>query len=125
MKDFIDRQPTKAGRRKLIYEDGREEFVTVEMADEPIAEGTALNRAAFMHLQGFSAENTVISEDGDVTTVTIHHADGGKTVTTITAESETQTKVVMTYTSPSGLTNVKETIIDTSGENVVIGGVLR
>lgn len=125
MKDFVDRQPTKAGRRKLTYEDGTSEFVTVEMADEPTVEGTALNREAFMNLQGFASEDTVISEVGNVTTVTVNHADGGKTVTTITVESDTLTRVVATYTGPSGLVNVKETTIDTSGENVVIGGVAR
>ena len=125
MKDFVDRQPTKVGRRKITYEDGRSEFVTVEMADEPTVEGTALNREAFMALQGFSSEDTVISENGNVTTVTVSHSDGGKTVTVITVESETLTRVVATYTGPSGLVNVKETTIDTSGENVVIGGVAR
>ena len=123
MKDFVDRQPTKVGRRKITYEDGRSEFVTVEMADEPTVEGTALNREAFMALQGFSSEDTVISENGNVTTVTVSHSDGGKTVTVITVESETLTRVVATNTSPSGLVNVKETTIDTSGENIVIGGV--
>lgn len=125
MKDFVDRQPTKVGRRKITYEDGTSEFVTVEMADEPTVEGTALNREAFMNLQGFASEDTVISEVDNVTTVTVSHADGGKTVTTITVESDTLTRVVATYTGPSGLVNVKETTIDTSGENVVIGGVAR
>lgn len=123
MKEFIDRQPTKAGRRKITYEDGTSEYVTVEMADEALVDGTPLNREAFMDLQGFSTENTTISTEDNVTTVTVEHADGGKTVTTITVESDTLTRAVATYTSPSGLVNVKETSIDTSGENVVIGGV--
>lgn len=123
MKDFLDRQPTKAGRRKITYEDGTSEYVMVEMADEPTVEGTPLNRETFMNLQGFATEDTTISEDGDVTTVTVNHADGGKTVTEITVESETLTRVVATYTGHSGLVNVKETTIDTSGENIVIGGV--
>ena len=123
MKDFLDRQPTKAGRRKITHEDGTSEFVTVEMADEPTVNGTPLNREAFMNLQGFSTEDTTISENGGVTTVTVNHADGGTTVTVITVESETLTRVIATYTGPSGLVNVKETTIDTSGENIVIGGV--
>lgn len=123
MKDFLDRQPTKAGRRKITYEDGTSEFVTVEMADDPTVEGTPLNREAFMNLQGFASENTTISENGNVTTVSVSHEDGGRTVTVITVESETLTRVVATNTSPSGLVNVKETTIDTSGENIVIGGV--
>ncbi len=123
MKEFIDRKPTKAGRRKITYEGGTSEYVTVEMADEPTDEGTPLNREAFMNLQGFASENTTISESDNVTTVTVQHEDGGTTVTTITVESETMTRVVATYTGPSGLTNTKETVIDTSGNNVVIGGV--
>lgn len=123
MKEFVDRQPTQAGRRKITYDDGHSEFVTVEMADEPTVDGTPLNREAFMNMQGFGSENTTISEDGNVTTVSVSHADGGSTVTTITVESDTLTRVVATYTGPSGLVNVKETVIDTSGENVVIGGV--
>lgn len=125
MKDFIDRKPTKAGRRKITYEDGTSEFVTVEMADDPSTEGTPLNREAFMSLQGFTSENTVISEDGNTTTITVAHADGGGTVTVITEESETLTRVVSTYTGPTGLVNVKETTIDTSGNSTVIGGVAR
>lgn len=123
MKDFMDRQPTRAGRRKITYADGSSEFVTVEMADEPTVIGTPLNREAFMALQGFATEDTTISEEGNRTTVIVTHADGGRTVTTITIESETVTKVVETYTGASGLVNVKETTIDTSGDNIVIGGV--
>lgn len=123
MKEFIDRQPTAPGRRKITHEDGTSEYVTMEMADEPLTVGTPLNRATLMDMQGFSSENTTISENGNVTTVTVNHADGGKTVTVITVESDTKTKVVATYTGPSGLVNVKETTIDTSGKNIVIGGV--
>ena len=125
MKDFKDRQPTKPGRRKLTYTDGTSEYVTLEMADDPIESGTPLNREAFMALQGFASENTTISESDNVTTVTVQHEDGGCTVTEITVESDTLTSVVSTYTGPSGLVNVKETTIDTSGDNVVIGGVVR
>ena len=125
MKDFLDRQPTKAGRRKLTFDDGEVKYVTVEMADEPTVDGTPLNREAFMDMQGFSTEDTTISENGNVTTVSVNHSDGGTTVTTITVESDTLTKVVSTYTGPTGYVNVKETTIDTSGENVVIGGVSR
>lgn len=66
MKNFVDRQPTKLGRRKLTYEDGRSEFVTVEMADEPTREGTPLNREVMMALQGFEATDTVFLNDGSI-----------------------------------------------------------
>ena len=55
MKDFLDRIPTQAGRRKITHADGTSEYVTVEMADEPSVEGTPLNRAAFMALRGIEA----------------------------------------------------------------------
>ncbi|MCI5680183.1 hypothetical protein [Anaerotignum sp.] len=89
MKDFLDRQPTKAGRRKLTYGDGTSEFVTVEMADEPTREGTPLNREAFMALQGFQETKTVFNDDGSITEtnekgetlVTVFDADGSITKT--------------------------------------------
>ena len=124
MKDFLDRIPTQAGRRKITYADGTSEYVTVEMADEPSVEGTALNREAFMNVQGFSSEDTTISTSGNVTTVTITHSDGGKTVTTITKNSSTLTTVVSKYTGPSGKVITKTTTIDTSSSVTRIGGVV-
>jgi hypothetical protein len=123
LKDFRDRQPTKPGRRKLTYADGTEEYVTLEMADAPTELGTPLNREAFMALQGFTSEDTTISEDGETTTITTSHADGGASTAVITQESETITKIIITYTGPGGLTNKEEITIDTSGENIQIGGV--
>lgn len=124
MKDFLDRIPTQAGRRKITHADGTSEFVTVEMADEPSVEGTPLNREAFMNVQGFSSEDTTISTSGNVTTVTITHSDGGKTVTTITKNSDTLTTVVSKYTGPSGNVITKTTTIDTSSSVTRIGGVV-
>lgn len=66
MKDFMDRQPTNVGRRKLTYEDGTSEFVTVEMADDPTREGTPMNREAMMAVQGFE-ETTTEFGDGVIT----------------------------------------------------------
>lgn len=66
MKDFLDRQPTKAGRRKITHEDGASEFVTVEMADDPTESGTPLNREAFMALQGFQSTSTEFLPDGSI-----------------------------------------------------------
>lgn len=41
---FIDRQPTKPNRYKVIPENGGEPYyVVLERADEPIVEGTLLN----------------------------------------------------------------------------------
>ena len=66
MINFKDRIPEQAGRRKIKYEDGREEYVTVEMADSPVVEGTALNRGAMMALQGFQGQTTVFNADGSI-----------------------------------------------------------
>lgn len=84
MKDFTDRQPTQAGRRKITYADGSSEYVTVEMADEPTRDGTPLNREAFMALQGFEKNTTVFNADGSITETnalgeemkTVFNADG-------------------------------------------------
>lgn len=123
MKDFLDRIPTQAGRRKITHADGTSEYVTVEMADEPSVEGTPLNREAFMALQGFSTEDISISESGNVITVIINYKDGGKTVITITTISDTLTNVVLKYTGNTGLVMQKKTTIDTSGSIIKIGGV--
>lgn len=66
MRSYSDRTPVNPGRRKLTYENGSSEFVTVEMADNPTAEGTPLNREMFMALQGFESLNTEFLEDGSV-----------------------------------------------------------
>lgn len=78
MKDFMDRQPTRAGRRKITYADGRVEYVTVEMADEPTREGTPQNREAFMAVQGFQDTKTTFNPDGTIDEST---AEGGNTKT--------------------------------------------
>ena len=77
-----------------------------------------------MNVQGFSSEDTTISTSGNVTTVTITHSDGGKTVTTITKNSDTLTTVVSKYTGPSGNVITKTTTIDTSSSVTRIGGVV-
>ena len=59
-KDDLYHGRVKKSGRKITYEDGSVEYVTVEMADEPTETGTALNREAFMSLQGF-AENHIVT----------------------------------------------------------------
>lgn len=107
MKDFMDRQPTKAGRRKLTYADGTSEFVTVEMADDPTREGTPLNREAFMALQGFENNHTVFNADGSVEET---NALGEKTKT------EFYTGYVdETFTNKEGVSIKKRTIFNEDG----------
>lgn len=116
MKDFTDRQPTQAGRRKITYADGSSEFVTVEMADEPTREGTPLNREAFMALQGFQENTTVFNTDGSITetnekgetTVTVFNADGSITETFTNAEGVKISKKTSFLSDGS----IKEELID-------------
>ena len=49
--DFLDRVPTYPNRKKITYEDGSVEYAKIEYADEPIEEGTPLNKATFETLQ--------------------------------------------------------------------------
>lgn len=116
MKDFKDRQPTKAGRRKLTFDDGTSEYVTVEMADEPAVEGTALNREAFMAVQGFEENTTVFNADGSITetnakeetTVTVFNEDGSITETFTNAEGVSISKKTSFLEDGS----IKEELID-------------
>ena len=110
MKDFLDRQPTKAGRRLLTYDDGTTEYVTVAMADEPTEEGTPLNRTTFMALQGVAPSSVSISKENGVTTITNTNAEGEKTITTITKGS-TSTSIVSTFTNKNGATITTNTTI--------------
>lgn len=47
MIEVFDRVPTLPGRVKLTREDGTEEYVTWERADDPTAIGTPINKALF------------------------------------------------------------------------------
>lgn len=42
---FVDRKATRPNRYKITPENGEAYFVTIERADEPVVEGTALNAA--------------------------------------------------------------------------------
>ena len=119
MKDFLDRQPTKAGRRKLTYEDGTTEYVTVAMADEPTEEGTPLNRTAFLALQGVDRSSTSISKSNGVTTVTNTNEEGEKTVTTITKNGSTST-LIATFTNKNGATVTTTTTISKANGTTTI-----
>ena len=49
--EFKDRVPTYPNRKKITYEDGRVEYVTIEYADEPVEVGTPINKATLEALQ--------------------------------------------------------------------------
>ena len=87
MTNFVDREPTQPGRRKITHEDGTSEYVTISMADNPDVAGTPLNRAAMMALQGFEKDNISISKKDGVTTIIATNANGEKTETTISKTS--------------------------------------
>lgn len=108
MKDFKDRQPTKAGRRKLTFDDGTSEYVTVEMADEPAVEGTALNREAFMALQGFEENTTVFNDDGSITET---NALSETKVTTFNSDGS----ISEVFTNKDGLQIGKKTLFNSDG----------
>ena len=110
MKDFLDRQPTKLGRRLLTYEDGTTEYVTVAMADEPTEEGTPLNRTSFLALQGVANSSTSISKANGITTITNTNAEGEKTITTI-SKSNGVTTMIGVFTNKNGATVTTTTTI--------------
>lgn len=108
MMDFKDRVPTQTGRRKLTYADGTAEYVTVELADNPTVEGTPLNRAAFMALQGFEAVTTVFNADGSITAT---NAAGDKLITTFLSNGNIQDEFIATDSS----TTTKTTVFNADG----------
>lgn len=108
MKDFVDRLPTEAGRRKITHADGTSEYVTVEMADNPTVIGTPLNREAFMALQGFETKDTRFNEDGSITET---NANSDKKVTTFLSNGNIQEK----FTGASGLSITKTTTFKSDG----------
>lgn len=58
----VDRVPTYPNRIKLIKSNGTSEYVTWERADEPIVEGTPINRALFESIAtdiGMTGDRTV------------------------------------------------------------------
>lgn len=89
MIEFVDHIPGEgmAGRRKITYEDGRTEFVTIQNADEAIEDGTDINRKTLMAMQGFVSATTTFNDDGTITEVNM---DGQTMVTTFTENGLTE-----------------------------------
>lgn len=120
MIDFTDRQPTAPGRRKLSFEDGTTKFATVEMADNPNDEGTLLNRAVLMALQGFHSVDTEFLPDGSVREVNEY---GDVLVTTFPAGSI----CLETFTSADGLRVIQKRTYEENGNirEVILDGSNR
>lgn len=85
MIEFLDRVPDvgKQNKKKITYEDGREETVTIVAADDAIETGTPINRNALMAIQGFVAKTTVFNEDGSITET---NTDGHTKTTSFNAD---------------------------------------
>lgn len=65
MKDRVSNYP---GRMKLTHSDGTVEYVTIERADEPVEEGTPLNKASLLsddtaNMLGFQADDNPTVND--------------------------------------------------------------
>ena len=108
MINFIDRQPTQLGRRKITHEDGTSEYVIISMADNPDEAGTPLNRAILMALQGFESVTTVFDTDGNITET---NADGEVLKTSFGSDGT----MVEAFTGNNGMTITKTTTFNADG----------
>lgn len=107
MKNFIDRIPVNPNRYKITDENGGVRYATIERQDNASVSGTALNREAFMALQGMEASETVFNSDGSVTET----YNTGVLLTTFLANGN----VVETFTGNSGQIITKTTIFNSDG----------
>lgn len=67
MINFTDRLPQNPNRYDITKSDGTTETVTITRNDNPVAEGTPLNRANFMAVQGMENSKTTFNSDGSIT----------------------------------------------------------
>ena len=107
MKDFVNRVPTKAGRKKLTDDNGAVTYQTVEWADEPIEEGTKLNRDAFMAIQGMENSTITFNANGSITQTF------NTGVLTVTFNSDGS--ITQTFVGNSGLRVTKTTVFNSDG----------
>ena len=108
MINFVDREPTQAGRRKITHEDGTSEYVTISMADNPDVAGTPLNRLNMMAIQGFEAVTTVFNTDGSIAET---NAEGDRLVTTFSSNDN----IKEVFTGTNGMTITKTTTFNADG----------
>ena len=113
MINFKNRVPAKPNRKKIIKEDGTSEFVTIEYADEPLTEGTHLDRVAFMGIQGFEDFSTEIDFDNmSISTTT----GNGISNSTITFNPDGTIGIVSSFTDTDNDTVIKTITVD--GTNI-------
>ena len=108
MIDFLDRQPTQLGRRLIVHADGTQEYVTISMADNPDVEGTPLNRAVLMALQGFEGSTTTFNADGSITET---NGSGDRLTTIFNANGS----ITERFTNANGLSIAKTTTFNNDG----------
>lgn len=108
MRDFQDRLAERPNRYKIAEEGGGIKYATIEKADNPMRNGTALNREVFMALQGFQEINTMFNEDGSITEL---NGAGEPLVTTFNADGS----ITETFTNTEGVIIAKKTIFQADG----------
>lgn len=107
MKNFIDRIPVNPNRYKITNESGGISYATIEREDNASVVGTALNREAFMALQGMEASNTSFDADGNI----IEQYSTGVLLTTFRSNGD----VVEIFADGSGQTITKTTKFNSDG----------
>ncbi len=103
MINFVDREPTQPGRRKITHEDGTSEYVTISMADNPDVAGTPLNRLNMMAVQGFEAGTITIGKSNGVTTITNKNGNNEITTTKISKANDV-TNIQVKFVGNNGMT---------------------
>lgn len=92
MINFKDRLPQNPNRYDITKSDGTTETVTITRNDNPVEEGTPLNRAKFMAMQGFEAVNTTFNSDGSISEI----SDDGLLLTTFNSDGSITEKFTAT-----------------------------
>lgn len=108
MRDFQDRLAEKPNRYKIAEEGSGIKYATIERADNPIREGTLLNREVLMALQGFRETNTMFNEDGSITEL---NGAEEPLVTTFNEDGS----ITETFTNTEGVKIAKKTIFQEDG----------
>ena len=120
MIEFKDRVSNKPNRRKITREDTNETFYAkVEMADEPIEEGTPLNKNTFENLIDSYAKvgDIYITSDSSITSEDLSSRFGGKYWQLIDKSFKTSNGYLGEYASSHDL-------IDTFGDTVITNQVI-
>ena len=96
MIEFIDRVPTYKGKKLITYEDGTQETAIIESADEPIVDGTPINRENMMAIQGFNNVEVTqgYNESREKQIIVTYKDRNEQLITTIKANGQIITKFI-------------------------------